>query len=1092
MENFTRTSALVACAALTLCLGWESLEAQVLYGSIVGAVQDATGSMVPGATVTAVNPETRQERAVLSDDSGRYTIANLIPGSYDITVTAPGFRTLTRRNVTVSINTIAREDLRLEVGALTEKVTVTASAVRLQTETGAVQSELMSKEVTDLPLAKYRNYQTLINLIPGATPGRFQNVNIPMKALTTNVNGVNRNNNATKLDGSPNRFTWLPHHTLYVPPAETIETVSISTNSFDAEQGMAGGAAITIATKSGTNEFHGSAFALHENSKWGAKNFFFRGGPKTPKSLVNIDGGTLGGPIKRDKLFFFGGWEGVRERVNYGGLYTVPTLDQRSGDFSAYRATIYDPATGNEDGSGRTPFTNGIIPLTRQSPIARKFQEWIPEPNLPGLTANYFNSATQVLNRDNFDGKINWNRTGSHVVWGKYSLMRALHVGEFALGQAGGDCLCAGGVGRGQTRVQVASVGHTLTFSPTLLWDGTISWNRIGSRHESQDFGTNWGSEVLGIPGTNGPDWRQSGLPDFAVSGYSTLGNRNPWWPYFWNDMTYSTAHNFSWKTGAHEFRWGYEGLRLSLNHWQPELGGGPRGSFDFNQEATGLRGSPTTQFNGWASFLLGLPQQARKSVQWIKMTGFEWQHGLYIRDRWEVARHLTLNLGLRYELYPLMTRANYGGIEQWDETANVVRIGGLGGNPRDLGISTSKTLFAPRIGIAYRATENFVVRTGYGVTYNPMPLARPLRSVFPLTIAQDFAGINAYQPFRPLEQGIPDFGGPDLSSGVVPLPGTVSMITIAGDSINRGYVQSWNFFLEGRVPGDFVISTGYVGTQTVSAFGQMEANVAAPGTGNRGRRFVPIYNRTASTAYWNGQFSANYHALQVAVNRRATAGLTLKAAYTYSKAINFTDDDGGVGVMFNWEPAFYRNRASAGYHIPHMFQLGYVYELPLGKGKNIANSGVAAVVLGGWQANGIFSAVQGRPFTVSASAGSLDAPGNSQTADQVKPEVERIGSLAQFYDRTAFAAPSGAPRFGTTGRNILRGPGIVNLDLSLFRDFYLTERFTLQFRAEAANLSNTPHFGNPSNSVNSGNFMQITSAENDQRTIRFGLRLHF
>ncbi|HEU0140522.1 MAG TPA: TonB-dependent receptor [Bryobacteraceae bacterium] len=1091
MKRLFRIVTLLVCA-LTLSMNPGSLQAQVLYGSIVGVVQDATGSVIPGATVLAVNPETRQERTVATDGSGRYSLPNLAAGNYEITVTASGFRTLTRRSVSVSINTIAREDFRLEIGALTEQVTVTASAARLQTETGAVQSDLMAREVTDLPLAKYRNYQTLINLIPGATPGRFQNVNNPMKALTTNVNGVNRNNNATKLDGSPNRFTWLPHHTLYVPPAETIEAVSISTNSFDAEQGMAGGAAITIATKSGTNDFHGSAFSLHENSKWGAKNFFFRGGPKTPKSLINIFGGTLGGPIKRDKLFFFGGWERVRERVNYGGLFTVPTLDQRNGDFSAYPATIYDPGTGNADGSGRTPFPNRIIPSNRLSPVATRFQEWIPLPNLSGVNANYFNSATQVLDRDNFDGKVNWNRTSSHAVFAKYSAMRALHVGEFALGQAGGDCLCAGGVGRGRTRVQLASVGHTLTFSPTLLWDGTLSWNRIGSTHESQDFGTNFGSEVLEIPGTNGPDRRQSGLPDFLVSGYSTLGNRNPWWPYFWNDMTYSTTHNFSWKKGAHEIRWGYEGLRLNLNHWQPELGGGPRGSFDFNQEATGLRGSPTTQFNGWASFLLGLPQQARKSVQWIKMTGYEWQHGLYVRDRWEVTRHLTLSLGVRYELYPLMTRANYGGIEQWDETTNVVRIGGLGGNPKDLGISTSKKLFAPRIGLAYRAADNLVIRTGYGITYNPMPLARPLRSVYPLTIAQDFTGINAYQPFRSIEEGIPDFGGPELSSGSVPLPGTVAMITIAGDSINRGYVQSWNFFVEGKLPGDFVTSVGYVGTQTVNSFGQMEANVAAPGRGNLGRRFVPIYNRTAATSYWNGQFSANYHALQVAINRRAAAGLTLKAAYTYSKAINFTDDDGGVGVMFNWEPAFYRNRALAGYDIPHMLQLGYVYELPFGKGKNMANTGVASVLLGGWQANGIFSAVQGRPFTVAASAGSLDAPGNSQTADQVKPEVEKIGSLAQFYDRTSFAAPTGAARFGTTGRNLLRGPGIVNLDLSLFRNFNLTERYILQFRAEAANLSNTPHFGNPSNNVNSGNFMQITSAENDQRTIRFGLRLQF
>lgn len=274
-------------------------------------------------------------------------------------------------------------------------------------------------------------------------------------------------------------------------------------------------------------------------------------------------------------------------------------------------------------------------------------------------------------------------------------------------------------------------------------------------------------------------------------------------------------------------------------------------------------------------------------------------------------------------------------------------------------------------------------------------------------------------------------------------------------------------------------------------AAGNYEITVTASSFRSLTRRSVSVY-RTAATSYWNGQFSTNYHALQLAINRRAAAGLTLKAAYTYSKVINFTGDDGGVGVMFNWEPAFCRNRALAGYDIPHMLQAGYVYELPFGKGKNMANSGAASVLLGGWQASGTFSAVQGRPFTVTASTGSLDAPGNSQTADQVKPGVEKIGSLAQFYDRTSFAAPTGAARFGTTGRNLLRGPGIVNLDLSLFRNFNLTERYILQFRTGAAHLSNTPHLGNPSNNVNSGSFMQVTSAENDQRTIRFGLRLQF
>ena len=355
-------------------------------------------------------------------------------------------------------------------------------------------------------------FRSLIDLVPGATPAGFQNSisDTPARALITNVNGVNRNNNRTKVDGATNVFIWLTHHTAYVPPAETIETVSITTSAFDAEQGMAGGAAITVSTKSGTNDRHGSAFAFHDNSRFGAKNFFFRD-LKTPKGLLNIDGFTLGGPIRKNKLFYFGGWEGTRERSSRNNLYTVANPDQRQGDFSAYPTTLYDPTTGNRDGSGRTPFQNNRIPLDRQNTITRKVQELIPLPNRPGLSAsNYFNSGTQQMNRDNFDVKINWNRLERHSIWGKYSRMGAHVTGQPALGAAVGPCLCDGLSGTGDTLVQLGTLGHTWTFSPRFLWDATVGYTRMGQVALGPDYGRNLGLEVLGIPGTNGPD-RQIG-----------------------------------------------------------------------------------------------------------------------------------------------------------------------------------------------------------------------------------------------------------------------------------------------------------------------------------------------------------------------------------------------------------------------------------------------------------------------------------------------------------------------------------------------------------------------------------------------------
>lgn len=375
------------------------VRAQVLYGSIIGAVEDQTGAVIQSATVTIHSQTTGQTRETVTNDSGLYSFANVLAGVYELKVTAAGFRPFTSTGVVASINEVTRINVKLELGATTEQITVGASAALLQSDKADVHVELNTKEVTDLPLANYRNYQSLINLVPGATPGVQQNslLGAPARALSTNINGTNRNNNITRLDGAVNLYLWLPHHTAYVAPAETVETVSVATNNFDAEQGMAGGAAVTVVTKSGTNELHGSAFAFHTNNHLKAKNFFFVG--DLPRSTRNIDGFTLGGPIKKNKLFFFGGWEGMRERAEASGFYTVATADQRQGNFSAYGTTIYDPATSNlTTGAGRTPFANATIPLSRQSAVTRKMQEFVPLPNQSGATANFFNSGTLVFN----------------------------------------------------------------------------------------------------------------------------------------------------------------------------------------------------------------------------------------------------------------------------------------------------------------------------------------------------------------------------------------------------------------------------------------------------------------------------------------------------------------------------------------------------------------------------------------------------------------------------------------------------------------------------------------------------------------------
>ena len=428
------------------------------------------------------------------------------------------------------------------------------------------------------------------------------------------------------------------------------------------------------------------------------------------------------------------------------------------------------------------------------------------------------------------------------------------------------------------------------------------------------------------------------------------------------------------------------------------------------------------------------------------------------------------------------------------------------------------------------------VIRAGFGITYDPLPFGRPLRGFYPLTVAATFPAPNSYIPFTTLAQGIPLFTGPDESSGVVPLPYNVQMRSMPPDKIHRGYIESWNLVWERKLRKDFVVSAGYVGTQTVHQLADYELNWAPPGTETAGGQLYNKLdfqgkNRTGSTLFWDGWLNSNYHSLQVAVNRRFTGGLFVKGAYTYSRAINMTDDDGWAGISWNDPALISRSRAQTGFNRPHVLQMAMVYELPFGKQGN----GFANQLIRGWQVNGIFSANQTRPFNVTGSG--LKAVANLQTADQVQADVQNlggIGSSSPYYDRNAFVSvnsemlsdkttpnpnwrtaengvcehlarnaagqiivTSTSPAndcYGNSGRNILRGPSWVNLDFSVFRQFRVTEQSHMEFRWEAFNLTNTAHFATPNGDSTVGAFMTITNTNINapNRVMRFSFRFQF
>ena len=651
----------VCLCLLIACLAFASAaSAQTLYGSVVGQVADPSGAAIVSATATLTNKGTSQVYETKADETGRFSFQNVLPGEYDLKVTATGFKSVTESSLRVSAGAITRSDTKMEVGALTEQVTVEATATTLQTDKADTHTELNSKQVANLPISGFRNYQSLINLVPGATPAALQNsvTDSPGRSLRTNINGTNANNNVTRIDGAASVNLWLPHHAGYVMPAEMVDTVNVTTAAGDSDQGMAGGAAVTVITKSGTNQFHGSLFEYHDDQHLKAFNYFTKASPLsdgtvTPKplSIYNNYGGTIGGPVVKNKLFFFYSFDGTRQRQGAIGTYSVPTADMKNGNFAGSGTTIYDPQTGNADGTGRSPFANNVIPTARISAQAAKIQSYFPTQNLSGAQSNFIASAVPQFNRDYNDVKINYNLSDKQQVFGHYGIMKALVVGKALFGDGVGPAPGAD-PGTGDTKVQNMSIGTSRTISSTLLFDGVIGYQRQDQTVRGVDFGKDFAT-TLGIPGIGGSDPRQLGFPNISVSGYDSFGVPG-WMPLSRVEENYTASANVTWIKNSHNFRFGFNGVNYRMTHWQPELGAGPRGYFGFGGALTSLNGgAAANNYTGYADFLLGLSNDVEKSYQYITMTPREFQFSWYGQDRWQVSRKLTVTMGLRYELYP-------------------------------------------------------------------------------------------------------------------------------------------------------------------------------------------------------------------------------------------------------------------------------------------------------------------------------------------------------------------------------------------------------------------------------------------------------
>jgi hypothetical protein len=1172
-----RIISLVAC--LMVLVGMlaapRTTQAQVLYGSVTGNVTDPSGAVLPGARVVALNVATGVAREGMTDSTGLYRFPELLPGIYRVTISAANFNAVVTENVSVAANTVRRVDAQLQLKQQVESVTVTGRPPDLQTDRADVHAQMEASQLASLPITSSagRSFQSLYRIIPGfgVATERNSGAGNPQRSMTTNVNGGSSQGNVTRIDGALDTYIWLPANVAYVPPADSIETVSIVTNSYDAEQGMSGGsAAVNLVTKSGTNQFHGSAYEYHNDHKLRALNIFTpwaAGGaaPTKPKDILNQYGANVGGPIKKNKLFFFGDWERTTRRQvasKFGNVPNPAALFDSSGNVSFASAIpagtncdttptagcIYDPNTGAAAGSGRTAFPSNTVPAGRIDPAAKTMLQRIATAgflNNQGVTGtnygqnanNYYANYPTMFNRDTFDVKVNYVPNQRSMVFARYSLSKAVFLDRGMLGDAFGDSIGGGQPGSSPSRIQAAGLGGSYSISSNMLIDVNAGYTRQRLGAQGQDIALGaFGLNTLHIPGTNGPDLMQAGIPSFQISNFANMGNPNTGSPFLFRDNQYVANTNLGWIKGSHDLRFGLEYSRGAMNHFQPQGGAfqTARGTFQFTGTATGLNatGAPAANYvNALAEFLLGLPNRVGKAVQNVNPNSLRWRSwSLYARDRWQVTPKLTLSYGVRWEYYPFAT-ADHGGARVFDPTTGNVLIGGHGSVPVNDGVKVGHGLFLPRLGIAYRLAPKTVIRAGYGMSADNNNF-RFLRNAFPATTNSDVNQTSGFAPaasltgetlvpYPTLTAGIPAVALPDISSGVVALPNNTGTTTMPMD-FRRGYFHSYNLTVQHEFAG-FVGEVAYVGTRGIRALTNGNINAAPAGGGNAGRELNAALGKT-----WTDINSVRphqntyYDSLQTRLTRRLGGSSMVGIVYTLSKTLDSEDDEELNSLLWPYSAYLGRNKALAGFDRTHNLAVYGVYELPFGRAKRWAKQGIAGALAGGWQVNWVLTRVSGTPLTLTGGGSSLNAPGNTETLDQVGP-INIVGGIGprqttgaktvtcpatevscHYFDPSAFTGvPTGQARFGTTGRNILRGPGLFNLDTSLFRDFNITERLKLQFRAEAFSVTNTPHYANPGTSWTSGStsFGVITSTLNlagqmpgsgGERWLWFALKLMF
>jgi hypothetical protein len=1048
---------------------------QAITGTIIGTVRDASGGLVVGAKVTVANQNTGISSQRITDSQGNYTAPQLPPGTYKITVEYPGFRMAVSPDNTVQVNQTARVDFEVQPGQVTEQVEVTAAAPLVESTTSEVGHVISDQQIQSLPL-NGRLFSQLVALTPGAVQAGFGDFGEDPAAagarspVNATVNGLPWSGNNYTVDGVSNSEP-LNAFINISPPLDSIQEFKVQTNNPSAEYGSFGGAIINLTMKSGTNEFHGSAFEFLRNDKLNARDFF--AATRAPFK-TNQFGGTFGGPIKRNKLFFFMDYQGMRERQGRTFNLTVPTALQRQGILTeGDQPPIYDPTTGQ-------PFPGNVIPPGRQDPITSKVAQgdiW-PLPNRPGLVNNFLTNNSLSAQVDQFDVKVDGQLSEHDQIIARESFSQ-----RDLKDPAPGTVFMMNNP-NANNRNQNAVAGYIHTFSPNAINEFRVGFNRYATSHFGNDYPIPENNN-LGMPNGNILSHPETlGIAEFDIPGFKTTGA--PGWTNAQRIANiFQYTDTFTLIRSRHTFKFGGDIRRVQSTLTNPQTQ--PRGQFQFDQNITSNQGAAGTG-SAWASFLLGYPWSVARDLVNTRPGIRMWFDGLYAQDDFRVSHSVTLNLGLRWDLFTHP-------VEKYDRQTNFNLATGLidtaSSNNRGPNVDNFYGSWGPRVGIAYSPDEGkTAIRAAYGISYFPDNFGATggtLERNYPLFQISHLVTPSPFTIFRSVSQGPPDIPPVELQPQIQPPPG-FDVYFVPGN-FRQDMAQMWNFGIQRQLPGHLAADAAYVATRGTHLYRDRDLNVPFPGPGPLPERrpFASIAPDIPAIHQRNGDGASSYQSAQFKVVKQFSAGLSFLASYTISKSI-----DNVSNVFFPYADVLNRG-LSAGFKqvdIPQNFVFSYTYELPFGRGRHWATSGALSKIAGGWSVNGITTFRSGQPLFVQTSTSLLNT-GTSNLANITCKTVPRPKQVNQWFDTSCFTDPP-PYTFGNSGIGHVRGPGLNNWDFSLFKTTYFDEKRMLELRAEFFNIFNQAHFANPGNTLGTSSFGVISSTGLPSREIQLGAKFSF